>query len=40
MSRENSKERDMNEDPLRSLDDQFDIGNIAEDVDWSLDQAG
>ncbi|CBY12006.1 unnamed protein product [Oikopleura dioica] len=39
MSRENSKERDMNEDPLRSLDDQFDIGNIAEDVDWSLDQA-
>jgi len=39
MSRENSRERD-NEDPLRSLDDQLDIGNIAEDVDWSLDQAG
>ena len=40
MSRKNSNERDINEDPLQSLDDQLDIGNIAEDVDWSLDQAG
>ncbi len=40
MSRDNSKMRDLNEDPLHSLDDQLDIGNMTEDVDWSLDQAG
>jgi len=40
MSRENSKTRDLNEDPLQSLDDELDIGNIAGEVDWSLDQAG